>query len=81
MPQTLKSFEEVTRILDSYAWLNYLKNDKDYKAMFGSDQESFEWERAYYDELLEFHAIQEFNELKGKQFVPLSQFSEVYRLV
>ena len=34
-----------------------------------------------YEELLEFHAIQEFNQLKGKQFVPLAQFSEVYGLV
>ena len=81
MPIVDKAYEEVTRIVESFAWKNFKKNDEEYKAAFGSDQEHPEWDRAYYMELLEFHAIQEFNELKGKQFVPLSQFSEVYRLV
>ena len=81
MPIVDKAYEEVTRIIESFAWLNYQKNDTDYKATFGSEQEHFDWNSAFYQELLEFHAIQEFNELKGKQFVPLQQFSEVYRLV
>ena len=81
MPIVDKAYEEVTRIVESFAWRNYLKNDSDYKATFGAEQEHFDWESAFYQELLEFHAIQEFNELKGKQFVPLQQFSEVYRLV
>ena len=81
MPIVDKSYEEVTRIIESFAWKNFLKNDQDYKASFGCEQEHFDWDRGFYTELLEFHAIQEFNELKGKQFVPLNQFSEVYRLV
>lgn len=81
MPIVDKAFEEVTRVTESFAWRNFLKNDSDYKATFGCEQEHFDWERSFYEELLEFHAIQEFNELKGKQFVPLTQFSEVYRLV
>ena len=81
MPIVDKAYEELTRIIESFAWMNYLKNDQDYKATFGSEQEHFDWNSSFYQELLEFHAIQEFNELKGKQFVPLQQFSEVYRLV
>jgi len=52
--------------VESYAWQNFQKNDADYKAAFGSEQGHFEWDRAQYEELLEFHAIQEFNQLKGK---------------
>ena len=81
MPIIEKAQEEVSRITESFAWRNFISNDNDYKATFGSDQEHFSWDKAYYSELLEFHAIQEFNELKGKQFVSLNQFSEVYRLV
>ena len=81
MPIIDKQYEEVTRIIESFAWKNFLKNDKDYKAAFGSEQEHFDWDRDFHTELLEFHAIQEFNELKGKQFVPLNQFCEVYRLM
>ena len=81
MPILDKQYEPVLRIIDSFAWKNFLKNDKDYKASFGSDQAHFDWDIEFHTELLEFHAIQEFNELKGKQFVPLNQFSEVYRLV
>ena len=81
MPVLEKAYEQVTRITDSYAWQNFQKNDQDYKATFGSEQAHFDWDRAFYEELLEYHAIQEFNQLKGKPFVPLQQFSEVYRLV
>ena len=81
MPTVEKADEEVFRITESFAWRNYLLNDKEYKATFGSEQENFSWDRQINEELLEFHAIQEFNELKGKQFVPLAQFSEVFKLV
>ena len=60
---------------------NFTKNEKEYKAIYGSEYENFEWDKEYYSELLEFHAIQEYNVLKNKPFVPLNQFSEVYKIV
>ena len=57
MPIVDKAFEEVTRVTESFAWRNHLKNDADGKAQYGSEQEHFDWDRAYYEELLEFHAI------------------------
>ena len=60
---------------------NFAKNEKEYKAVHGSEYEHFDWDKEYYSELLEFHAIQEYNVLKDKAFVPLNQFSEVYKLV
>jgi len=72
MPIIEKGLDEVNRITESFAWRNYVKNDIDYKATFGAEQRHFSWDQDYYTELLEFHAIQEFNELKGKQFVSLN---------
>ena len=37
MPIVDKAYEEVTRIVESFSWKNFLKNDKDYKASFGSE--------------------------------------------
>jgi len=37
MPIIEKAQEEVSRITESFAWKNFLLNDKDYKATFGSD--------------------------------------------
>jgi len=37
MPVIDKQYEEVTRIAESFAWKNFLKNDQDYKAHFGSE--------------------------------------------
>ena len=51
---------------------NFAKNEKEYKAVHGSEYEHFDWDKEYYSELLEFHAIQEYNVLKDKAFVPLN---------
>ena len=45
MPKVEKADEEVLRITESFAWRNYLLNDKEYKATFGSEQENFNWDR------------------------------------
>jgi len=37
MPIVDKAYEEVTRIVESFSWKNFQKNDKDYKASFGSE--------------------------------------------
>lgn len=57
MPIVDKQYEPLTRIIDSFAWRNFLKNEQDYKATFGSEQEHFDWDLEYHTELLEFHAI------------------------
>ena len=57
MPVVDKAYEAVTRITESFAWKNYQRNDTEYKASFGSDQEHYEWDQAHHAELLEFHAI------------------------
>lgn len=57
MPVVDKAYEAVTRITESFAWKNYQRNDSEYKASFGSDQEHYEWDQAHHAELLEFHAI------------------------
>ena len=37
MPKIEKAYEEVIRITESFAWKNFLLNDKQYKATFGSE--------------------------------------------
>ena len=37
MPKIEKAYEEVIRITESFAWKNFLLNDKEYKATFGSE--------------------------------------------
>jgi hypothetical protein len=80
-PQVTRAYGELTKVVESFAMQNFAKNEKEYKAINGSEYAHCDWDREHYSELLEFHAIQEFNVLKGKPFVPLNQFSEVYRQV
>jgi hypothetical protein len=80
-PQVTRIYGDLPQLANNFSLLNFAKNEKEYKAVNGSEYEHFDWDRDYYSELLEFHAIQEYNVLKGKTFVPLNQFSEVYKMV
>ena len=80
-PQITRVYGELTKVVNCFSMQNFAKNEKEYKAINGSEYEHFDWDREYYSELLEFHAVQEYNVLKNKAFVPLNQFSEVYKLV
>ena len=71
-PQVVRVYGELTKVVNNFALQNFAKNEKEYKAINGSEYEHFDWDKDYYSELLEFHAIQEYNLLKGKTFVPIN---------
>lgn len=81
VPTTEKHYDACERVTKSFTYLNYLENKKLYSAISGSEYASFSFDKKDYREILDYHAIQEFNFLKGKAFIPFNQFSEVYRLV
>ncbi len=81
VPLIEKHYNACERVTKSFTYLNYLENKKLYSVVSGSEYANFCFDRKEYREILDFHAIQEFNFLKGKAFIPFQQFSEVYRLV
>jgi hypothetical protein len=53
--------------------LNFDKNRIQYNAVHGCEYLNFEfWQEKKYTELMDFHAIQEFNLLKQKPFIPFA---------
>jgi hypothetical protein len=67
------------KVRKSFSILNHLDNSQEYDTKFGSDFEHFNSKKQAYKELFDFHAIQEFNQLKDKPFVPFKTFIEAYR--
>lgn len=65
-----KIYDSCERVTLSFTYLNYLENKKIYSAVFGSEYANFNFDRKEYREILDFYAIQEFNYLKGKAFIP-----------
>ena len=71
-PEVVKNFNGESRIAESFALKNFQQNRLEYDAVKGSEYSNFSWDRSFYKELLEYHAIHEFNTLKGKSFVSLN---------
>lgn len=71
-PEVVKNFNGEPRIAESFALKNFQQNRLEYDAVKGSEYSNFSWDRSFYKELLEYHAIHEFNTLKGKTFVSLN---------
>jgi Tfp pilus assembly pilus retraction ATPase PilT len=79
-PKVSKLYEVEPRITESLALKNFQQNRLEYDALKGSEYLNIHFDRSYYKELLEYHAIYEFNNLKAKTFVSLNQFLDAYRL-
>ena len=56
-PQITRVYGELTKVINSFAMQNFAKNEKEYKAIYGSEYAHFDWDKELYSELLEFHAI------------------------
>ena len=78
-PNVTKVYEGEPRITKSLALRNFQQNRLEYDALKGSEYLNISFDRAHYKELLEYHAIYEFNNLKAKTFVTLNQFLDAYR--
>jgi hypothetical protein len=81
LPTLEKSFDKCDRVRKSFSILNFDENKKVYEAQRGSEFANFSFKRAEWRELFDFQAIQEFNLLRGKVFVPFNQFADAYREV
>jgi hypothetical protein len=79
-PEVVKVYEPEPRITESLALKNFKRNRQLYDAVKGSEFLNLDFDRPFYHELLEYHAIFEFNNLKGKSFVPLNQFLDAFRV-
>jgi len=79
-PEVSKVYEPEPRITESLALRNFQRNRLEYDAVKGSEFLNLDFDRPFYCELLEYHAIFEFNNLKGKTFVPLNQFLDALRV-
>ena len=65
-------------VVNSQAMKNFVFNKK-YNVMYSCDFMSIEWELDMIKEYMEFAAINEFNKVRGKEFIPLEKFQKVYR--
>jgi hypothetical protein len=70
VPLIEKTYNACERVTKSFSYVNFLENKKLYSAIFGSEYANFNFDRREYREIFDFHAIQEFNFLKGKAFIP-----------
>jgi len=67
-----KVSEECSRVTKSFAWTNTAKNRLIYDAFFGSEFSNPDWDKEQYETIIEFLAVQEFNQIRGKTFVEFS---------
>jgi hypothetical protein len=73
VPTISKVYAEETRVTESFSFVNFLKNRVQYHAFHGSEYTNFRhWQEKEFTELMDFHAIQEFNLLKQKPFLPFA---------
>ena len=72
-----RSFEPCQHILDSLSLKNFEVNTK-YNKAYSCDFFNFEFVEPAYRELLEYHTISEFNQVRGKEFIGFSSFHGVY---
>ena len=79
MPEKVhKIYEECPYVHNSLAMKNFFVNLK-YSSQYSSDFMNQEFNLKLHQEYMEFNALYEFNKNKGKEFIPLSAFSKVYR--
>lgn len=64
-------------MVDNHTIKNYEINTK-YNKAFSCDFLSFEFVEPAFRELLEYHTIGEFNQVRGKEFIGFSSFHQVY---
>lgn len=73
-----KIYESCPYVHESLAMKNFFINQK-FSIQYSSDfiNQEFNWK--LHQEYMEYNALLEFNKNKGKEFIPLSAFSKVYR--
>jgi hypothetical protein len=64
-------------MVDNHTIKNYEINTK-YNKAFSCDFLNFEFVEPAFRELLEYHTIGEFNQVRGKEFIGFSSFHQVY---
>lgn len=72
-----KVFNKCEEIEQSISLKNYYVNQK-YNKIFSSDYLNYKFLEDKYNEILEFSVINEFNKIRGKEFISFSSFHKVY---
>jgi len=58
VPTIEKSYEKVSRVTESFSFINFLKNRVQYHAVHGSEYMNFRhWQEKEFAELMDFHVI------------------------
>lgn len=58
VPTIEKSYEKVSRVTESFSFINFLKNKVQYHAVHGSEYMNFRhWQEKEFAELMDFHVI------------------------
>ena len=74
-----KLYEEVpAEITKRQSWVNFNMNFS-YSKMFSSTFWNFKHVEAEHNMALEYQVIMEFNRTRGKEFLPYSQFAQIYK--
>lgn len=73
-----RSYDACPYVHDCQAYENFVINQK-YNEQYSTDFINLDFRKEEFEEYMEYHAVVEFNKIKGKEFMPFDKFSKVYQ--
>ena len=75
-----KQLKDCPFVNQSASWANYLANQERYNREYSCSVFNTQFNHANEQMQLEFQTIKEFNQVRGKEFMPFLQFKQIYEL-